>query len=785
MKVAAIFARLYCTNTIFLIAVFFSRGSNIQAQVQHIIVGYITTKHDERPVFEAQVAVDTRVVDVSNELGFFKFEVSEGQHTLLFSHAGYENVQILIGIDRDTQLTIYMEGHELPEIKVTATPFALIDRQGKETISQQSLKKIPLVLGVLDPIKALASLPGINMGLEGSANIVVRGGEADQNLLLLDNLELYHKNHLFGFNSSLNGDMLEYITVYKNYFPPKYGGRLSSVLFGRSKTAGDSSQTKVSIGLLNSSLYRNTPLKNGKSALQIAARTSYQGFLLAPFISAADPTEKLSTKLYFFDAVAKYELDLDMDTHLEILGQMGSDRYQLIRIRKNAFDGSLADREATQSNIASRGISLDFRKRFTKKVFLNAGAYNNLSRNVFSIDNRSSVGGSISSTMAFDRTTLEIWGHKSSIQLKQKLVSLEVGVQNEWYKIRPQMIDVNNVDIERNQILKKNTDPIWGSTHNLFGEMQLKYSNFTVYGGPRISLYSQGSFRHFTIEPRVGIEWGDLTRFSIWYNQNTQYLHSVNSLNALVPIDFLLPSTEEIAPQSAMQFSGEVLMHPFSEMKSTFTISPFYKKYTSLSQIRPGIPILFNLNEQWDRFLVTSGRGTAYGVEISVQKNSGFLQGNLSYIFTRSKRLFPEVNQGKVFVANFDRPHEVKINLGSAIGDHWQFNISANVASGLSITLPSTLVPDFFGFFVAAYDGKNNYRLPVYHKVDAQMSYTWTSKRAKEKSISLGLYNLYGRKNYINIFYDVEKVRGNKIRGKFDALYLFTFVPSLNYTVSW
>lgn len=749
------------------------------AQNENLIQGYVDDAYSGAAIDGVHIAAEDSARDISNDLGFFRFTLSKLHQVISFSHVGYETESVRLVGQTDTTIIIYLSAITLPEIEVRSTPKAPESKHGEQQFDRRILEKMPVVLGAVDPVKALIHLPGISQGLEGTSNIIVRGGEADQNLLLLDNLELFHKSHLFGFNSSLNGDIIDHLTVYKNYFPPRFGGRLSSILYGRSRTANLSEkETKFSIGLLNSSVYKNIPTSIEKSALQLAARTSYQGFILAPFLESGDPTESRSTKLYFAEMSGKYSHTFSEKSRLEVLVQMGFDIYGFEVVRKSQ---STIDTELSKSIIRSRGLSAEYVQSISPDTKFSTSVYNNYSINRFT--NEQFTTGSSSYLSSTDQTPLNVWGHKSIFSVDRNEISGEVGVQNEWITISPQQIEVLFNDETGDGPIKLNPVSTHSSIHSAFFEVQTSSSWGRIFGGVRSSYYQYLDFNYWSFEPRLGLSIKDCV--SIYYNKNTQFYHALNSLNSFFPLDYLLPSNHTFQPQVAHQISADVDFTAGKNIPWKIKVSPFHKSFESLSQIRPGQPFLFNINDSWKEFLVSGGTGSAYGIEFLTEGNIDGATSRLSYTYIKSRRQFDAVNQGNKFPSNFDRPHDIRYQLIVPIKKKIMLHINGQIASGLPVTLPTALQHDLFGSIAPAYSSKNNDRLPTYHRLDILLHIDWISRSSKNKTVSLGMYNVYGRKNIINILYDYESLRRNEIRGRFDAFYMLRFVPSINYTVSW
>ncbi len=758
-------------------------GSSCFSQDTVIVSGEIRARESDESIYDAYILMDDQIMDSSNPSGAYEFSTSKGNHILKITHTGYQHGQWEIDLQRDTHLIIWLEELQLPEVNVRADR---ILEPSLTRLEMKDLKKIPMLLGEPDPIKALTMLPGVSQGLEGFAGIVVRGGGTDQNLILMDNLQLYQKGHLLGFTSPMNQEFLESITFYKNYFPPQYDGRLSSVVQGNTISNVDSFSTEVSVGLINSGFHIGRPITKGKSKLQLGGRTSYSGFVLSPFLKSSDPHESTRTKIFFYEFTGKFEHRFQNNSSISILSQFSRDRISQLTEGKKLFPNQPTETRATHVSIPSFAISTSYQMDFGRRWHLESSLYYNSVSNRYTNEGQTPIESSLNTFEINNESNLATWGHKSILSFQEKSWSYNFGLQNEVHSIGPQKISGHLEDAGRTTNLVKNPQSLRSYVNSGFIEFEKNYREIKLYGGLRFNHYHYNDFSTSYLNPRAGIEIGYENKLSFWYVQNNQFLHSVESLNSLIPIDILLPSTGDLQPQRMSQISVEYAFSLGRTRDVRYSISTFYKKFSQLSQIRPGEQILFNLNANWTDFLVSGGEGNAAGIEVSYIQDFTKAKLNLNYTYTRSIREFPDVNAGDTFFANFDRPHYFVLNFHSSLGPHWILGLTAHYASGVPVTLPSALSNGLSGY-TPVYFSKNNYRLPDYHKVDVQFSRTWVSQgqATRENTLTVGVYNAYGRKNLISIYYVGTTRRTGNVSGKFSGYSFLRFIPILSYRLSW
>jgi len=751
----------------------------------YLVQGVLLDAIAEEPISDAAILINDSIVDYTNYSGVFKFMLERGSYELNIRHIAFIPHKQEAWVSRDTHLVIRLEHIQLPEVHVGA-PRSLLANVAIEKILD--LDSRPTILGESDPIKALTHLPGIQQGLEGFSGIVVRGGETSQNLILFEDLELYHKGHLLGFMSTLNQDMIESVSVYKNYFPPEYGGRLSSIIHANTKNEiTDTMVTKFSLGLLNSGIYKQIPIQKNKSMLEIAGRTSYAGIALKPYLKTSDQNGSTSTELYFFEFMGKYHHKLSEDSKLEAVFNYALDIYDQTTLYRSTLPTLPADVSARGVKIPSGGFSIIYENTISAKTkFRNAIFFNNVNNKYYNEAISGNLGtGTITSVR--DAKKVSTLGHKSKLSTQLGTVSLDFSMQNEISNISPQLISGFIDDAGERILIGNDKTELISENHAISWEGRKKMGTSEIYGGTRAVYYQYDLFNAFYLEPRIGIELGSKRKLGFWYVENHQFLHSISSLASLMPIDFLLPSNEHQQPQMMRQMSlgyGS-LIEEWSGGASV-QVTAYSKFYSNLSQIYPGKDVLFNTETPWTSFLVSGGKGSVVGLELAFQQRLGQSDFQLNYTYTNSSRKFSLVNRGSTFSSNFERPHFVNADLTSPLGEKWKLSLSAQCGSGIPVTIPSALKKEISGIYVPVFLDKNNYRMKPYHKLDIQLRRTWFGYRKHGmKTLTLGVYNAYGRKNLISLFYERTSNRDGLPRAIFGGYSFFRFVPILNYKMEW
>lgn len=730
------------------------------AQEKATLSGYIRDASNGEELIGAAVFVQELSTGTStNFYGFYSLSIPPGNYQITTSYLGFQSKTQPITLKANQTLHIELEpeGLFIQEVVVTATEE---DRNVKsiemsvENISALQIKKNPQVLGEADLIRSIQLLPGVSSVGEGATGFNVRGGNVDQNLILLDEATVYNSSHLFGLFSVFNVDAIKDSKLYKGGIPARYGGRLSSVLDVRQRDGNRKNfAASGGIGLIASRLTLEGPLQKDESSFMIAGRRSY-GDLFLKF------SEDLKDNVvYFYDLNAKVNFKLSEKDRLYLSGYFGRDVFN--------FGDDFS------SDWGNATASLRWNHLFSEKLFSNFTAIYSDYGYSFGVPE---------GTQAFDWDA-NIFNYVLKGDFSYFFTptsKLEFGAEGNIYRFHPgnakgvgdesifNEINIQNqYALESAAYLSYEHEPI----KNLTLQYGLRYSLFRRMGKEDVYLYendtptdksaiidtiayeSWEAIKTFTApEPRFSANYliDDENAIKFSYNRMRQYIHLVSNTTSATPIDIWTPSGRYVEPATADQLALGYFKN-FKNNTYEASIELFYKNFQDLLDFKDGAELL--LNETLETELLR-GDGRAYGLELSVQKNEGILTGWVSYTLSRSERKVEDINNGEYYPSNYDKTHNLSITGNWKINNKWSMSANFAYATGRPITYPeSRYVYD--GITVPHFGNRNGARTPDYHRLDVGFQYFPNSDSQKkwESSWDFGLYNLYARKNAYSIFF--------------------------------
>jgi hypothetical protein len=716
----------------------------------------------------------------SNSYGYYSLTLPTGKYSLIIRFLGYKTKIVPVELKENVQLSFDMEEASIALKEITITGEKnnnnVVQNELISKINVREIQSIPVILGEKDILKTIQLLPGVTPAGEGNAGFFVRGGGVDQNLILLDEAPVYSPSHLLGFFSTFNSDAIKDITLYKGGFPAEYGGRLSSVVDikmneGNNKTF----HLSGGIGIIASRLSVEGPLFKNKGSFMIAARRTYADVFLK-FLprNGADSTASRST-LYFYDLNMKANYQLSAKDRLYFSCYLGRDNFNL---------GG-----AVGLNWGNVTATARWNHIVSDKIFSNTSL----------IFNRYSYKFNV----AVGNLTMRVLSEIRDWNLKEDLNyylnsnnTLKFGFNSIYHTFVPSKVDssaflrVRSMDNRyalENALYISNEQKI---TPHLKATYGLRYSLFssigpgTVYTYDQVAdiidsaTYSRGKIfnTYGGFEPRVLLNYviNDSSSVKVSYARTRQYIHLLSNTTSTTPFDLWIPSNINILPEIADQYTIGYFRNFSNNMYET-SFELYYKTLKNQIDYRNGANLI--LNNKVESQLVF-GKGWGYGAEVLIRKKYGKLTGWISYTLSKTKRQFPDINGGSVFLAKQDRPHNIAIvgmyalNPKIALSATWIF-ISGNV-----VTFPSgRYMVD--GNIVPYYTERNGYRMPDYHRLDVGL--TWQRKKTErfESDWSFSVYNAYGRSNAYAINFQQDPADPTKMQAV--QLSLFRFVPAISY----
>lgn len=733
---------------------------------------------------------------VSNEYGFYSIKLPPGNHTIEISYLGYQTVSKEIFVEGNLQLNFNLTttAQDLEEVVITEDIERLNISRPEMSVNKleiATIQKLPVIFGEVDVIKSLLLLPGVSNAGEASSGFNVRGGAADQNLILLDEATVYNASHLFGLFSVFNPDAIKNLKLYKGGIPSNYGGRVSSVLDIYQKD-GNSREFEANggIGLISSRLLAQGPIHKDKSSFLVGGRSSYAHL----FLKLTDN----ENSAYFYDLNTKLTFRLDPKNTILFSGYFGRDVFKL----SDSFD-----------NIYGNSV---FNLRWN--YILKENIFSNLS---------------LIYSDYYYGLTLDFVGFNWNSGIKNfnfkydldhylnKNLSLDYGIHGTWYEFNPGEIEPSSASsgIIASNLIKKyafESAAYISIKHDLSekisAEYGLRYSSFLRLGQEELNLYpEQGPVTYNSrfgiyettdpvgtktlekgkiersfgnLEPRLSLAYiiSEDQSVKMSYNRMTQYLHLITNTSSPTPLDVWAPSGRYIEPQSLDQIAAGYYK-TFSGNSYSLETEVFYKTLENRLDYIDGANLIANdAIEQ----VILPGEARAFGAELLLKKNTGRFTGWFAYTWSKSEQRTPGrtaeepgINNSEWYATAYDKPHDLSVTASYELSQKWDFNANFIYQTGLPTTYPSGQY-QFESLTIPVYGLRNSNRLPDYHRLDISATYTPKPNRRSgyTSSWNFGIYNVYARKNAVSLSF-----RENEDSGINEAvrLSLFGIVPSLTY----
>lgn len=715
---------------------------------------------------------------LSNEYGFYSINVMKGEATLLITFTGMKADTIHLKIESDTHLDITMTSlaRTLSTVVVnlpSSTRSINTTQMGMERMTAKEMNLIPQLFGERDPLKAIQLLPGIKPASEGSSGLYVRGGNTDQNLILLDEAVVYNASHLLGFFSTFNADVIKDVTVYKGAMPAQYGGRLSSVVDVRMND-GNNQNFSMSggLGIISSRLNIEGPIQKGRSSFLISGRTTY----VDPILKLSNDSSINRNRIGFYDLNTKLNYQLGKKDQLFLSGYFGNDHLSLgkeIGLRWGNATGTLRWNHIYNNKVFSN-TSLIY-SNFDYKIDINFGA-NNL--RIFS--------------------RIRDWHLKQEWQWNKQHHKFRTGIDVIYHSIHPGDIttsatsNFNDVNFERRYSLE----------NAIFFSDDIKISKTIAFNaGLRLEAFSilgQGHFyeinpdgkildtiyvakgkifnTYLNPEPRAGIRilLSPTSSIKAAYARNTQNLHLLNNSTTSRPTDRWVSSTNNIKPETSDIYSIGYFKN-FDAGKYEFSFETYYKDLQHQIDYRDGADLD---RESIVETQLLYGIGRAYGAEFFLKRRTGRFTGWISYTLSKSEKKIIGINQDNWYNARQDRTHDIAIVLNYKAGKNWTLNATWVYYTGDAVSFPESkyTVNNQIYFY---YSKRNGYRMPDYHRLDLGATKAFKSKRRYSSELAFSLYNAYGRENAYTITFKPDD--NNRFITNAVQTALFRFVPSVSY----
>ncbi len=762
-------------------------------QNKYTVSGYAKDARNGETLIGATIAVKGQSKGIStNSFGFYSITLTEGTYTLVCSYAGFKPVQYDVKLSADQELNFELAPRTaLEEVVITSKKRDINVKNaqmGKFVLPIEQIKSIPAFLGEVDLLKTVQLLPGVRNAGEGSAGIYVRGGGADQNLILLDDAIVYNSGHLFGFFSIFNADAIKNVSLIKGGMPAQYGGRLSSVLDISMKEGNDKKiQVDGGIGLIASRLSIQGPIKKDKASFIISARRTYVDALAKPFIKST--SEFYGSGYYFYDLNAKMNYKFSEKDRLYISGYFGRDVFDFVN-GKRSLDVNIPWGNATgtirYNHVFNKRLFGNTTLVFNKYNFSFEGAQNN-----FKIKLASGIKD-VSIKQDFD--LYPFTGHK-----------VKFGGAFTFHKYTPSVVSGSQDTIEfkplnaQNKLAQEGAFYIqddWEINDRLKINAGMRYSWFRQLGEYKIyttdadgnrtdsTVFKKGETVKFYggFEPRLTLRYAinDETSIKASISRNLQYTHLVSNAGTTLPTDLWVPSTFKVRPQKSWLYAAGIFKN-FNNNSFETSVELYYKSMGNQIEYMEGYTPN-TLNDTENSFVF--GKGWSYGSEFFINKTRGRLTGWIGYTLSWTWRRFPDLNFGEKYPAKYDRRNDMSIVALYELNKRWRLSGTFVYGSGNAATLPQRF---YFinGVLTQEYSRINEYRLPAYHRLDFSAINTPKRNERRKKYHTewvFSIYNVYSRKNPYFIYFDQEgSLVDNNLKIQAKQVSIFPIIPSVTY----
>jgi hypothetical protein len=739
----------------------------------HTITGFLKDRAGEKLASAHIFVYPDSVTTLSNEGGRFTLSLTRGTKTIVISHVAYETFSHQFKLRRDTTITFTLADKisSLKEVVVTGdrnVQEEIFDanRTSTHVLTKDIITALPVLGGEADVIKTLQLLPGTVRGIEGSSDLFVRGGAADQNLVLLDDVPIYNTSHLFGFLSVFNPDILEKVEAINGGFPAEYGGRLSSIL--NVQTASDiPERTHVSadIGVIATRIHVNQPIVKNKASIWLAGRRTYIDQVVRVL------NEELP--YYFYDLNGKLILQPTKRDNISFSSYVGEDILDIFRDSNNDGNGFLTKYESG-NNSQSLRWQRAMRNRWNGSLSLIRSKY------------KYSVLNSFEENELVARSDIEDYGAHLMLRKDSifRSVSFKTGADWTRHKLNPNVINSLGTIAE---LLESSSSE--GHVANEFAAYtQFDWSparRWKLGAGLRGSMATVNNKVYVNPEPRFSVRYSlsDEQALKFSYARMVQYLHRISYSAVSSPTDIWYPVTGRIRPQTSHQVALG-WQRSFLDRRAFLSIEGYYKHMSQLIGYEEGTNLF--LNNDFEGQLI-QGKGKAYGVEVLLRKDIGRFTGWISYTLSWSLRQFDEINQGNWFPSRYDRRHNGAIVMQYRFAERWAASVVWEFISGAKFTpiigQYGIFAPTLTGVdLIPVYSGINQVSLADAHRLDAGIKFKSKTGKRFQWQVFAGVYNAYNRANPVGITIEQDEVTGEL---RYEQPGLFGLIPFLSYGFSF
>ncbi|SHG54046.1 TonB-dependent Receptor Plug Domain [Chryseolinea serpens] len=731
---------------------------------------------------------------VTNPYGFYSLTLPKGTYEIQFSYVGYAVQTVTVDLQGDVERNVDMLSETTVMQEVTVTDKRVDEnvvslQMSKNTLDMNRVRKLPALFGEVDIIKNIQMLPGVITAGEGTSSFYVRGGSADQNLILIDEAPIYDPSHLFGLFSVFNADVIKDSELYKGGIPARFGGRLSSILEVRTKD-GNNKKLGVTggIGTMASRIMVEGPLVKDKASFIVSARRSYVDL----FLRAANN----DNLVHFYDVNAKVNWKGNNNNRFFAAFYSGRDVFNF----GNQFGFAWGNRTAT----------FRWNHLFNERLFSNTSII--VSNFDYKLELKDPVQG-------FKWTS-----NLEELSVKNDL-SYFINTNNDLtfgYHITGRRFSPGRIapNTEGSMFEEVNLQKMYALDHGIYISNQQRLTDrITLDYGLRLSIFQnlgatdiyeytdpqdnsrpvrtdtlhygawQNIKTYVNLEPRAAARYmlGEGQSVKVSYNRMVQNTHLIAAGTVPVPFNTWNPSSPYLKPQLADQVAAGYFRN-FKDNMLEFSAEAYYKSMKDVTDFADNADIFFNQDLSTE---FRQGKSYSYGLELLLNKKEGRLTGSVGYTWSKTMRKIPGVNQGQEFPANYDRRNVVNIQAAYDYSARWTFGATFSYSTGRPITLAEGKY-QFQSYNPDIVTSRNGYRLPAFHRLDLSATYSPRKNEGRrfKGTWVFAVYNAYNRQNPFTIYTRVTKNKdgdtiGDGYTKEARMIYLFPILPSVTYNIKF
>jgi hypothetical protein len=766
--------------SILIIYILFLNSITFSQFQTYTVSGFVFDENTGETLIGANIFIkELGIGTASNEYGFYSITAKHEKYKFEFSFVGYEKKIINVELNNSTKLNVNLKptSFSLDEVIVVdkkADDNIKSTQMGTSEIIPKEIDKVPVIFGEKDILKTLQLLPGISSAGEGNSGFIVRGGSADQNLIILDEASVYNASHLLGFFSVFNSDAIKNAKIIKGISEPEYGGRLSSVLDITMKDGSTKNYSAYGgVGLISSRLTLEGPIVENEGSFIFSGRRTYADLFFPLF----GEKQIENSTLYFYDFNGKLNYKLGENDRIFLSGYMGRDVFNF----NKEFGFDWGNKTAT----------FRWNHIFNEKLFSNTSlVYSDYNYDIIIQDPEQSTTVS-SGIQDFNiEQNFQYYFNPDN--------TIKFGGNAVYHTFLPgEIIATGNTNFNSKKIDNKFAYEI-----NVYAGHELKitelfkinyglrFSSFNLIGKATVYTFDEDgiilsrkkyksgelikSFNNF--EPRFSANYlfDETSSVKFGYARNTQNIHMLSPSTTSTPTDIWQPSTTIVNPEiSDLVSLGYFKNFRNNEYQTSLEI--YYKDMQSLVEFKNGADIFLN---EFIESQITFGNGWSYGLEFYIEKKLGKFTGWLSYTLSTTKRKFEAIDNGKTFPARQDRTHDISITGIYNLNERWSFSANWIYYTGLAATFPSGKYM-IDGHTINLYTERNGYRMPDYHRLDIGTTYYFNRSEENEMSLTFSAYNVYARENAYTINFQEDP--DDPLKTQAVKLALFSIVPSITF----